>query len=67
MSECVSNLLRMVARQSFHQKRSESNLIICAIENFLAKLEQYWGIATRFDNRSRNFLGAIDLAATVMA
>ncbi|QSW93573.1 transposase [Rhizobium lentis] len=29
------------------------------IENFLAKLKQYRPIATRYDKRATNFLGAI--------
>ena len=29
------------------------------IENFLARLKQYRGIATRYDKRATNFLGAI--------
>jgi transposase len=33
------------------------------IENFFAKLKQYRGIATRYDKRASNFLGAIYLAA----
>lgn len=32
------------------------------IENFFAKLKQYRGIATRYDKRAVNFLGAIYLA-----
>lgn len=36
------------------------------IENFFAKLKQYRAIATRYDKRSRNFLGAIYLAASVI-
>jgi transposase len=36
------------------------------IENFFAKLKQYRAIATRYDKRSRNFLGAIYLAAAVI-
>lgn len=36
------------------------------IENFFAKLKQYRAIATRYDKRGRNFLGAIYLAATVI-
>nr|WP_201782673.1 IS5 family transposase [Calothrix sp. 336/3] len=36
------------------------------IENFFAKLKQYRAIATRYDKRARNFLGAIYLAATVI-
>lgn len=36
------------------------------VENFFAKLKQYRAIATRYDKRSRNFLGAIYLAASVI-
>ena len=36
------------------------------IENFFAKLKQYRAIATRYDKRARNFLGAIYLAASVV-
>jgi transposase len=36
------------------------------IENFFAKLKQYRAIATRYDKREANFLGAIYLAASVM-
>lgn len=36
------------------------------IENFFAKLKQYRAIATRYDKRAVNFLGAIYFAATVI-
>ena len=36
------------------------------IENFFAKLKQYRAIATRYDKRAHNFLGAIYLAAAVI-
>ena len=36
------------------------------IENFFAKLKQYRAIATRYDKRASNFLGAIHLAASVI-
>lgn len=36
------------------------------IENFFAKLKQYRALATRYDKRARNFLGAIYLAAAVI-
>ena len=36
------------------------------IENFFATLKQYRAIATRYDKRGRNFLGAIYLAAAVV-
>ena len=35
------------------------------IENFFAKLKQFRAIATRYDKTKRNFLAAIQLAATV--
>lgn len=36
------------------------------IENFFAKLKQYRAIATRYDKRATNFLGAIYLTASVV-
>lgn len=36
------------------------------IENFFLRLKQYRAIATRYDKRARNFLGAIYLAASVV-
>lgn len=36
------------------------------IENFFALLKQYRAIATRYDKRAVNFLGAIYLAASVI-
>lgn len=36
------------------------------IENFFAKLKQYRAIATRYDKKSRNFLGGIYLAASAI-
>ncbi|MEH1950039.1 MAG: IS5 family transposase [Nostoc sp.] len=36
------------------------------IENFFAKLKQYRAIATRYDKRAANFLGAIYFAASVI-
>lgn len=36
------------------------------IENFFAKLKQYRAIATRYDKRARNFLGAVYLVASVI-
>lgn len=36
------------------------------VENFFAKLKQYRAIATRYDKRGVNFLGAIYLAAAVI-
>ena len=33
------------------------------IENFFARLKQYWAIVTRYDKTARNLLGAIHLAA----
>ncbi len=36
------------------------------IENFFAKLKQFRGIATRYDKTARNFLAAVQLAASVI-
>jgi transposase len=36
------------------------------IENFFAKLKQYRAIVTRYDKTARNFLAAINLAASVV-
>ena len=36
------------------------------IENFFARLKQYRAIATRYDKRASNFLGAIHLATAVI-
>lgn len=36
------------------------------IENFFAKLKQFRAIATRYDKRAKNFLGAIYLAAAAI-
>lgn len=36
------------------------------IENFFGRLKQYRAIATRYDKRAHNFLGAIHLAAVVI-
>jgi transposase len=36
------------------------------IENFFARLKQFRDIATRYDKRAVNFLGAIHLAASVI-
>lgn len=35
------------------------------IENFFARLKQFRAIATRYDNRTANFLGAIDLIVSL--
>ena len=35
------------------------------IENFFARLKQFCAIATRYDKRATNFLGAIYLAASM--
>ncbi|MBS0153953.1 MAG: transposase [Nitrospira sp.] len=35
------------------------------IENFFARLKQFRAIATRYDKRATNFLGAIYLAASM--
>jgi transposase len=36
------------------------------IENFFAKLKQFRAIATRYDKTARNFLAAVQLAATLI-
>ncbi|MDI3467696.1 MAG: Mobile element protein [Nitrospira sp.] len=36
------------------------------IENFFATLKHYRAIATRYDTRAHNFLGAVSLAASVI-
>lgn len=36
------------------------------ISNFFAKLKQFRGIATRYDQRAQTFLGAVYLAASVI-
>ena len=36
------------------------------IENFFAKLKLYRSIATRYDKTAKNFLAAVQLAATVI-
>jgi transposase len=36
------------------------------IENFFSRLKQYRAIATRYDKLARNFLAAIQLAASVI-
>lgn len=36
------------------------------VENFFAQLKQYRGIATRYDKRASNFLGAIYLVASII-
>jgi transposase len=36
------------------------------IENFFAKLKQFRAIATRYDKTARNFLAAVNLAASVI-
>jgi transposase len=36
------------------------------IENFFARLKQFRAIATRYDKRAANFLGAIYLAASIV-
>ena len=35
-------------------------------ENFFAKLKQFRAIATRYDKTARNFLAAVQLAASVI-
>ncbi len=36
------------------------------IENFFAQLKQYRALATRYDKRAHNFLGAVHLAASII-
>jgi len=36
------------------------------IENFFAKLKQFRAIATRYDKTARNFLAAVNFAATAI-
>jgi len=36
------------------------------IENFFAKLKQYRAIATRFDKRAHNYLGAVYMVAAIL-
>ena len=36
------------------------------VENFFCALKQFRAIATRYDKTARNFLAAVDLAATVI-
>ena len=38
----------------------------CLVENSSAKLKQFRAIATRYDKTRRNFLAAVQLAATVI-
>ena len=51
-----------------HQREYDKELYKARhlIENFFAKLKQYRAIATRYDKRAVNFLGAIHLAASVI-
>lgn len=51
-----------------HQRQYDKELYKARhlIENFFAKLKQYRAIATRYDKRAVNFLGAIHLAAAVV-
>ena len=57
------------AKRNRHQPRDYDRHLYGArhlIENFFAKLKQYRALATRYDKRAANFLGAIYLAATVI-
>lgn len=51
-----------------HQRDYDADLYQARhlIENFFAKLKQYRAIATRYDKRAANFLGAVYLAASVI-
>ena len=53
---------RLVQRQYDEELYKARHLI----ENLFAKLKQYRAIATRYDKRAHNFLGAIYLAAAVI-
>ena len=55
-------------RNRKHQREYDKELYKARhlIENFFAKLKQYRAIATRYDKRAVNFLGAIHLAASVV-
>ena len=55
-------------RNRKHQREYDKKLYKARhlIENFFAKLKQYRAIATRYDKRAVNFLGAIYLAASVI-
>jgi transposase len=55
-------------RNRKHQREYDKELYKARhlIENFFAKLKQYRAIATRYDKRAVNFLGAIYLAASVI-
>ena len=50
-----------------HSPRSYDRHLYTArhlVENFFAKLKQFRAIATRYDKTARNFLAAVNLAAT---
>jgi len=55
-------------RNRKHQREYDKELYKARhlIENFFAQLKQYRAIATRYDKRAVNFLGAIYLAASVI-
>jgi transposase len=53
-------------RKQHHQYDQDLYKARHLIENFFAKLKQYRAIATRYDKRAVNFLGAIYLAASVI-
>jgi transposase len=57
-----SNSNRKVQRHYDKQLYKARHLI----ENFFCKLKQFRAIATRYEKTARNFLAAIQLAATVI-
>jgi transposase len=64
--ERIKNLLPKRNRQIVREYDKELYKARHLIENFFAKLKQYRAIATRYDERAVNFLGAIYLAASVI-
>jgi transposase len=57
------------AKANRKQSRSHDKYLYKArnlIENFFCKLKQFRAIATRYDKTARNFLAAIQIAATVV-
>ena len=47
---------------------NQAEFVFCdqTIESFFARLKQFRAIATRYDKRAVNFLGAIHLAASII-
>jgi transposase len=62
----------MLAPDPRHPRRSQADVPLIRLSEFgrpalvFAKLKQFRAIATRYDNTKRNFLAAIQLAATVI-